>query len=93
MIKKLIFNTAKEQFRKALRTHKASVRRNKKTRGLTPIMDYGLLRNKVKRDIKNTKFMDKAAYKAAPKTKSLHDDSNDDKKRKSSKSRSYFSIC
>lgn len=71
MIKKLIFNTAKEQFRKALKTHKASVRRNKKTRGLTPILDYGLLRNKVKRDIKNTKFMDKAAYKAAPKTKSL----------------------
>jgi len=71
MIKKLIFNTAKEQFRKALRTHKASVRRNKRSKGLTPIMDYGLLRNKVKRDIKNTKFMDKAAYKAAPKTKSL----------------------
>jgi hypothetical protein len=71
MIKKLIFNTAKNQFRKALRTHKASVRANKKSRGLTPIMDYGLLRNKVKRDIKNTKFMDKAAYKAAPKTKSL----------------------
>lgn len=71
MIKKLIFNTAKEQFRKALRTHKASVRRNKRSRGLTPIMDYGLLRNKVKRDIKNTKFMDKDAYKAAPKTKSL----------------------
>jgi|TARA_B100000900_G_scaffold412256_1_gene433669 hypothetical protein len=71
MIKKLIFNTAKEQFRKALRTHKASVRRNKKSRGLTPIMDYGLLKNKVKRDIKNTKFMDKAAYKAAPKTRSI----------------------
>ena len=71
MIKKLIFNTAKEQFRKALRTHKASVRRNKKSKGLTPIMDYGLLKNKVKRDIKNTKFMDKAAYKAAPKTKSI----------------------
>ena len=71
MIKKLIFNTAKEQFRKALRTHKASVRRNKRSRGLTPIMDYGLLRNKVKRDIKNTKFMDKDAYKAAKKTKSL----------------------
>ena len=71
MIKKLIFNTAKEQFRKALRTHKASVRRNKRSKGLTPIMDYGLLRNKVKRDIKNTKFMDKDAYKAAPKTKSL----------------------
>ena len=71
MIKKLIFNTAKEQFRKALRTHKASVRANKKSKGFTPILDYGLLRNKVKRDIKNTKFMDKAAYKAAPKTKSL----------------------
>ena len=71
MIKKLIFNVAKEQFRKALKTHKASVRRNKKTKGLTPILDYGLLRNKVKRDIKNTKFMDKVAYKAAPKTKSL----------------------
>ena len=40
MIKKLIFNTAKEQFRKALKTHKASVRANKKSRGLTPIMDY-----------------------------------------------------
>src|SRR5210317_887984 len=71
MIKKLIFNVAKKQFRKALKTHKASVRANKKSKGLTPIMDYGLLKNKVKRDIRSTKFMDKAAYKAAPKTNSL----------------------
>jgi len=71
MIKKLIFNTAKEQFRKALRQHKSSVRRHKRTKGMTPILDYDLLKSKVKRDIKNTKFMDKAAYKAAPKTKSL----------------------
>ncbi len=71
MVKKLIFDTAKAQFRKALRTHKASVRRNKKTKGFTPIMDYKLLRDKVKRDIKNTKFMDKEAYLKAKKTKSL----------------------
>src|SRR6056300_1166427 len=71
MIKKLIFDTAKKQFRKALRTHKASVRANKKSRGLTPILDYGLLKNKIKRQIRSTKFMDKVAYKAAPKTKSL----------------------
>lgn len=71
MVKKLIFDTAKAQFRKALRTHKASVRRNKKSKGFTPIMDYKLLRDKVKRDIKNTKFMDKEAYLKAKKTKSL----------------------
>ena len=40
MIKKLIFNTAKAQFRKAFRTHKASVRRNKRSKGFNS--DYGL---------------------------------------------------
>ena len=71
MIKKLIFNTAKAQFRKALKQHKSSVRRHKRTKGFTPILDYDLLRKKVKRDIRSTKFMDKKAYLAAPKTKKL----------------------
>ena len=71
MIKKLIFNTAKEQFRKALKQHKSSVRRHKRNKGATPVLDYDLLRKKVKRDIKSTKFMDKKTYLAVPKTKSL----------------------
>ena len=74
MMKKLIFNTAKEQFRKAFKKHKSQVTRAKRAskRGISiPVEPYGLKKLSIKNAIKRTKFMDKAAYKAAPKTKSL----------------------
>jgi hypothetical protein len=74
MMKKLIFNTAKEQFRKAFKKHKSQVTRAKREakRGINvPVEPYGLKKLSIKNAIKRTKFMDKAAYKAAPKTKSL----------------------
>ena len=74
MMKKIIFNTAKEQFRKAFKKHKSQVTRAKRAskRGISiPVEPYGLKKLSIKNAIKRTKFMDKAAYKAAPKTKSL----------------------
>ena len=73
MIKKIIFNTAKEQFRKAFRKYKSQVKRAKNPRvgGEIGVEPYDLKKSKIKREIRSTKFMDKAAYKAAPKTKSL----------------------
>ena len=74
MMKKIIFNTAKEQFRKAFRKHKSQMSRAKKDakRGFTSgVEPYGLKKLQIKKSIRNTKFMDKTAYKAAPKTKSL----------------------
>ena len=73
MIKKIIFNTAKEQFRKAFRKYKSEVRNAKtlskigKTPGVEP---YDIKKMSIKRQIRNTKFMDKAAYQQAPKTQS-----------------------
>ena len=73
MMKKIIFNTAKEQFRKAFRKYKSQVKRAKNPRvgGEIGVEPYGLKKLAIKNAIKRTKFMDKAAYKAAPKTKSL----------------------
>ena len=74
MMKKIIFNTAKEQFRKAFRKHKSQLRTKKKMaqRGYSyGVEPYGLKKLSIKNAIRRTKFMDKAAYKAAPKTKSL----------------------
>ena len=75
MMKKIIFNTVKEGFRKMYRKHKSQVRRAKKDakRGIrgTGIEPYGLKKRAFKKQIRSTKFMDKAAYLAAPKTKSL----------------------
>ena len=73
MIKKIIFNTAKEQFRKAFRKYKSQVKRAKNPRvgGEIGVEPYDLKKSKIKREIRSTKFMDKTAYKAAPKTKSL----------------------
>jgi hypothetical protein len=75
MMKKIIFNTVKEGFRRMYRKHKSQVRRAKKDakRGIrgTGIEPYGLKKRAFKKQIRSTKFMDKAAYLAAPKTKSL----------------------
>jgi len=74
MIKKLIFMTAKKQFQQAFRKHKSQVRRAKREakRGINiPVEPYGLKKRAIKRQIRETKFMDKAAYLAAPKTKSV----------------------
>jgi hypothetical protein len=75
MMKKIIFNTVKEGFRKMYRKHKSQVRRAKKDakRGIrgTGIEPYGLKKRAFKKQIRSTKFMDKAAYLAAPKTKSI----------------------
>jgi len=73
-MKGIIFRTAKEQFRKAFKKHKSQVTRAKRAskRGISiPVEPYGLKKLSIKNAIKRTKFMDKAAYKAAPKTKSL----------------------
>jgi len=73
MIKKLIFNTAKAAFRKGFKKYKTEVRRqNKLPKQLRSIVvPYDLVKKDIKRKIKSTKFMDKAAYLAAPKTKSI----------------------
>ena len=73
MIKKLIFNTAKAAFRKGFKKYKSEVRRqNKLPKQLRSIVvPYDLVKKDIKRKIKSTKFMDKAAYLAAPKTKSI----------------------
>ena len=74
MIKKLIFNTAKAQFRKAFRTHKSQVRRakNLSRRNINiPVEPYELKKMSIKKQIRNTKFMDKTAYQQAPKTTSI----------------------
>ena len=74
-MKKIIFNTVKEGFRRMYKKHKSQVRRAKKDakRGIrgTGIEPYGLKKRAFKKQIRSTKFMDKAAYLAAPKTKSL----------------------
>ena len=74
-MKKIIFNTVKEGFRRMYRKHKSQVRRAKKDakRGIrgTGIEPYGLKKRAFKKQIRSTKFMDKAAYLAAPKTKSI----------------------
>lgn len=69
MIKKLIFNTAKTAFKKAYKKYKGEVRQAKKLG--TPVVPYDLVKSDIKRRIRSTKFMDKAAYEKAPKTKSL----------------------
>ena len=74
-MKKIIFNTVKEGFRKMYKKHKSQVRRAKRNakRGIrgTGIEPYGLKKRAFKKQIRSTKFMDKAAYLAAPKTKSI----------------------
>jgi len=73
MIKKIIFNTAKEQFRKAFRKHKSQVRRSKgmaKKGVVMGVEPYELKKMSIKRQIRNTKFMDKSAYLSAPKVES-----------------------
>ena len=70
----IIFKTANEQFRKAYRKHKSQVSRAKKEsrRGIIQgVQPYGLKKLAIKNSIRNTKFMDKEAYKKAKKTKSL----------------------
>ena len=75
MMKKIIFNTAKEQFRKMYRKHKSQMRRAKKDakRGIrgTGVEPYGLKKRALKKSIRSTKFMSKAEYLKMPKTTSL----------------------
>jgi|TARA_R100001530_G_scaffold10072_2_gene10001 hypothetical protein len=63
---KLIFKTAKEQFRKLYKKHKSEVRHTKKTKGAIPTVPYQLKKADVKRKIRGTKFTAKADIKAKP---------------------------
>jgi len=74
MMKKIIFNTAKEGFRKMYRKHKAEVRAQKraKKRGYAKgVEPYDLKKRAFKKSIRSTKFMSKAEYLKMPKTTSL----------------------
>tara|TARA_R100001509_G_scaffold9558_2_gene5251 strand:- start:177 stop:605 length:429 start_codon:yes stop_codon:yes gene_type:complete len=74
MMKKLIFNTAKEGFRRMFRQHKAEVKAAKaaKKRGFTKgVEPYDLKKRAFKKSIRSTRFMSKADYLKLPKTKSL----------------------
>ena len=64
MIKKIIFNTAKEAFRKGFKKYKKGHRKDER-------VPYDLVKSSIKRSIRSTKFMDKAAYQQAPKTTSI----------------------
>ena len=75
MMKKIIFNTAKEQFRKMYRKHKSQVRRANKNakRGIrgTGVEPYDLKKRALKKSIRSTRFMGKQEYLKLPKTTSL----------------------
>jgi len=75
MMKKIIFNTAKEQFRKMFKKHKSQLRRAKKDakRGIrgTGVEPYGLKKRALKKSIRSTRFMGKDEYLKLPKTTSL----------------------
>ena len=74
MMKKIIFNTVKEGFRRMYRKHKSQVRRAKRDakRGFhTGVEPYGLKKRAFKKQIRSTRFMDKAEYLKLPKTTSL----------------------
>jgi len=75
MMKKIIFNTAKEQFRKMFRKHKSQMRRANRNakRGIrgTGVEPYDLKKRALKKSIRSTKFMSKAEYLKMPKTTSL----------------------
>ena len=64
MIKKIIFNTAKEAFRKGFRKYKRGQKKEER-------VPYDLVKSSIKRSIRSTKFMDKTAYQQAPKTTSI----------------------
>jgi hypothetical protein len=70
-----MFATAKAGFRKLRKEHKSQVRRAarefKRGKVVIPVEPYDLKKKAFKRSFRNTKFMDKAAYLAAPKTKKL----------------------
>ena len=74
MIKKIMFATAKAGFRKLRKEHQSQVRRAKRAAKKNiniPVEPYDLKKKAFKRSFRKTKFMDKAAYLAAPKTKKL----------------------
>jgi hypothetical protein len=75
MIKKIMFMTAKAGFRKLRKEHKSQLRRAarefKERKVVIPVEPYDLKKKAFKRSFRKTKFMDKAAYLAAPKTKKL----------------------
>ena len=64
MIKKIIFNTAKEAFRRGFRKYKRGQKKEER-------VPYDLVKSSIKRSIRSTKFMDKTAYQQAPKTTSI----------------------
>jgi len=74
MMKKIIFNTAKEGFRRMFRQHKAELRAQQraKKRGYSKgVEPYDLKKRAFKKSIKSTKFMSKAQYLKMPKTTTL----------------------
>ena len=62
----IIFKTVKEGFRRLHKAHKAEVRRNKKTKGATPVIPMSLKKADFKRKIRGTKFTGAAEFKAQP---------------------------
>jgi hypothetical protein len=62
----IIFKTVKEGFRRLHKAHKAEVRRNKKTKGATPVIPMSLKKADFKRKIRGTKFTGTAEFKAQP---------------------------
>ena len=67
MMKKLIFDTAKAQFKKAFKKFKAEKIRSKKIG--TPVVPYKMVKEDVKRNIRGTKFTSQAEIKAKPGTR------------------------
>jgi len=62
----IIFKTVKEGFRRLHKAHKAEVRRNKQTKGATPVVPMSLKKADFKRKIRGTKFTGAAEFKAQP---------------------------
>ena len=62
----IIFKTVKEGFRRLHKAHKAEVRRNKQTKGATPVVPMSLKKADFKKKIRGTKFTGAAEFKAQP---------------------------
>jgi glucuronate isomerase len=60
----IIFRTAKAAFKKAFKKHKAEVKTAKKTK--SPVVPYQMIKSDIKRQIRGTKFIAAAEFKAQP---------------------------
>ena len=65
-MKKLIFDTAKAQFKKAYRKYKAQTKAAKRDPNRVGVEPYDLIKADVKRKIRGTKFTSQAEIKATP---------------------------